>query len=142
MNYGYVIVGSLIVAAFTLIGILIAQRNENKRALRKLAYEMAMTEWREQNAFIRENKLMNRLAVPELYILAHIAWAERVHAAGLARSISVSDYEEHLREHEERIKEMLMLHKKIGSHRCKMHEIEVFADINASIDDNPTDTKS
>ena len=63
--------GSLLVAIFALAGILIAQRHENERALRRVAYEAGMLEWK---ARLENGSLGTHGAVrPRDFIDLHLA---------------------------------------------------------------------
>ena len=66
------VLGALIVAAFALFGMWIVQRNENERAVRRLAYEAAMLEWK---AVLDKQVGDGRVLEPIDFIGMHLQWA-------------------------------------------------------------------
>jgi hypothetical protein len=88
--------GAFIMGCFNLRTQKTAQRNENIRHARKIAYEAAMMEWRGAFNHARErvspDESVITVPTPETFILNQLAWAETVFEVG-ARKFSVADYE-------------------------------------------------
>lgn len=113
----FALCGTLLGIIGTVAAQFITQRNENARNLRKLAYEAAMTEWRERALTARKGLLTDSepgktipVPLPELFILNHLAWIEHVESAGGAGKFGVADYERFLRDREVAIARMYSLH--------------------------------
>lgn len=107
----FALIGAAIGAASVVLTQLINQMGETKRHLKMLAYEAAMSEWRTRTDILREEAragkggkvLIN--AIPELFVLNHLAWAEFINKSK-ASKVTVDDYKRFFMEREVTIAKM------------------------------------
>ena len=88
----YAVAGSVLIAAFALIGHWITQKNENVRHARKLAYEAAITEWQTYNELFakRPDTMPADLDMDGLlledFILSHLAFVDELRDIDVAKA--------------------------------------------------------